>query len=278
MYKLSIITINYNNAVGLDKTIKSVDAQSCKMFEHIIVDGGSTDGSVDIIKKYNDGRVEHRWVSEPDKGIYNAMNKGIRMAKGQYLQFLNSGDCLAGNNVVSDMLAKLEENAGTLILYGNMLKDNVNGRILRDRGNAGKDMTFLDFFKGTLNHSPAYIKTTLFDEFGLYDEDLKIVSDWKWYMDVVVVGGVKPLYADIDVSIFDMNGISETNHRLCQAERELVLQQMFPQAVLKDYRRLSLDMVMMDRCKCFGILYGCARFILRFANKLYMVKHREILV
>ena len=88
--KYSIITVNYNNKNGLEMTIKSVLGQTCKDFEYIIIDGGSTDGSVEVIKKYA-SRIDY-WVSEPDKGVYNAMNKGIRKATGDYLNFMNSGD------------------------------------------------------------------------------------------------------------------------------------------------------------------------------------------
>ena len=96
--KLSIITINFNDAKGLEKTIQSVINQTYKDFEYIVVDGASTDGSVDVIKKYSN-KLTH-WVSEPDTGIYNAMNKGTRMASGEYCLYLNSGDFLADNDVL----------------------------------------------------------------------------------------------------------------------------------------------------------------------------------
>ena len=97
--KLSIITVNLNNKTGLEKTVKSVCSQTFEEFEFIIIDGGSTDGSLDIIKRYEDNIS--CWVSEQDKGVYNAMNKGIKMAKGEYLQFLNSGDSLINSDVLN---------------------------------------------------------------------------------------------------------------------------------------------------------------------------------
>ena len=100
--KLSVITINYNNRDGLRKTIESVVNQTCRDFEYIIIDGGSTDGSVDVIKQYAD-RIDY-WVSEPDKGIYHAMNKGIAVAHGEYLNFMNSGDCFYESTVVENVL------------------------------------------------------------------------------------------------------------------------------------------------------------------------------
>ena len=89
--KFSIITVNYNNKEGLRNTIESVIHQTYRDFEYIVIDGGSTDGSVDILKKY-DQQINY-WVSEKDSGIYNAMNKGISKAHGEYLNFMNSGDC-----------------------------------------------------------------------------------------------------------------------------------------------------------------------------------------
>ncbi|MDR2910496.1 MAG: glycosyltransferase [Bacteroidales bacterium] len=94
--KLSIITINLNNVAGLQKTIESVVKQTFTDYEYIVIDGGSTDGSADIIKQHAN-KITY-WVSEPDKGIYNAMNKGIRVAKGEYCLFLNSGDWLINSN------------------------------------------------------------------------------------------------------------------------------------------------------------------------------------
>ena len=126
--KLSIITINYNNAEGLRKTLASVEAQTYRHIEHIIIDGGSTDGSVDVIREYEkqnsllSGRagvgLTIKWVSEPDNGIYNAMNKGIRMATGEYCQFLNSGDTLAAPDVTEKMMAEMDAtNAKRLYIY-----------------------------------------------------------------------------------------------------------------------------------------------------------------
>src|SRR5574344_3096999 len=93
--KYSIITINYNNKVGLERTIKSVINQTCKDYEYIIIDGTSTDGSKEVIDKYK--QYLNYWVSEPDEGIYYAMNKGTLMSHGDYCNFLNSGDCYTDN-------------------------------------------------------------------------------------------------------------------------------------------------------------------------------------
>lgn len=247
---LSIITINRNNAAGLERTMNSVLSQSCSDFEYVIVDGASTDNSVDVIRRLAvqfGNRL--KWISEPDKGIYNAMNKGIRMASGDYLEFLNSGDCLVADNVVLKMFTILEKEGFPSILYGNMLKNLPDGSILKDKCFAGQDITFLGFYTGTLNHSPAYIHRRLFDKYGLYDENLKIVSDWKWYLRAIIFGGEKPVYSDIDVTLFDMNGISETNKDLDKKERRNVLEEQINPAVLADYDQWAVTILQMKRLK-----------------------------
>jgi len=270
--KLSIITINYNNASGLDKTMQSVFDQTSTEFEYIVVDGTSTDTSCQVISdqclvingEININGLLVKCISEPDSGIYNAMNKGIRMAKGEYVQFLNSGDLLASPEVTERMLACLfpspdsyrdqGEGVGvrSLILYGNMLKQ-LPKRILRDRGFAGRMPTILDFYTGTLNHSPAYIKRSLFETYGLYDESLKIVSDWKWYLQVIALNGVVPVYKDIDVTLFDMNGISTINSDLDKGERKQVLSEILPISVLADYERWAFSIDQIKRINRYWI-------------------------
>ncbi|GAT62874.1 glycosyltransferase family 2 protein [Paludibacter jiangxiensis] len=257
MIKLSIITINYNNAEGLQKTMKSVFAQTAEEFEYIVIDGASTDESKEVIIQYahqfDSPTLRLKWLCEPDNGIYHAMNKGIKMAQGEYVQFLNSGDLLATQDVTKKMLRDLEskeqktKNKDKIaILYGNMLKSLPKG-ILCDRGLAGKQPAMIDFIRGTINHSPSYIRRSLYDKYGLYDEKLKIVSDWKWFLQVVVFGEETTAYADIDVTIFDMHGISSTNHALDKAEREQVLSELLPAAVMADYKQWAFPIEQMKR-------------------------------
>lgn len=235
---LTVITINRNNAAGLEKTMQSVLSQMRRDFEYVVVDGASTDDSVAVIERLAPAfGTRLKWVSEPDKGIYNAMNKGIGMATGEYIQILNSGDSLVSPEVVDKMYSALEKEGNPSILYGNMLKDMPGGKVVKDRCFAGEEISFLGFYLGTLNHSPAYIKKSLFEKYGRYDENLRIVSDWKWYIQAVAFGGEKPVYVDIDVTFFDMTGISETNMDLCRAERRRVLEEIVPPSMLEDYDR-----------------------------------------
>ena len=291
MMKLSIITINYNNAEGLRKTLDSVAAQTYRDIEHIIVDGGSTDGSVDIIRDYENTikrsvTIEHptiqvKWSSEPDKGIYNAMNKGIRKATGDYVQILNSGDLLAAPDVTERMMVALDSlntKRSTLnedaisILYGNMLK-SYDGKTIIHRDTCGGDMytpeSFLYFYKGTLNHDCAYICRDLFEKYGLYNEQMKICADWEWYVRAIALGGEKAVYTDIDVTIFDMNGISESNGKnaeLITKERREYLEKILPASVQRDYDMYTFPIKQYQRLRKYH-LWGIANFMERVLFK-----------
>lgn len=295
--KLSIITINYNNAEGLCKTLASVAAQTYEHVEHIIVDGGSTDKSVDVIKEYvrqvesGKWKVESViWSSEKDNGVYHAMNKGIEIALGRrvvnsfnrselvedknkvlpdFIQILNSGDLLAAPDVTERMIAALPD--GVAILYGNMLK-SYDGKTIINKdacGGAGATESFLYFYKGTLNHDCAYIRRDLFDKYGLYNEEMKICSDWEWYVKAIALGGEKPIYTNIDVTIFDMNGVSELhgkNAEMIKKERREYLEKILPAAVLHDYDAFSFPILQYQRLKkhhVWGLVYFMERVLFK---------------
>lgn len=259
--RLSIITINLNNVSGLRKTIESVVAQTSSDFEYIVIDGGSTDGSIEVIKEFG-GRITY-CISEPDDGIYQAMNKGILQAKGDYCQFLNSGDWLAANDVIEKMLNAMPECS---IFYGNMVKQLPNGKIFRDKCGQG-NISMYTFYRGSLNHSPAFIKRSLFEKYGLYDETLRIVSDWKWHLIVFGLHNEKVNYINQDITCFDMKGISSSNSKLEKAERRLVLEELLPSNILKDYDTYFQSIEQTERLKRYKALKSVFWFIERLLFK-----------
>ncbi len=272
MPKLSIITINYNNAEGLRKTIESVVSQTYTDYEYIVIDGGSTDGSVDVIQEYKD-KITY-WVSEPDTGIYNAMNKGILKATGEYCQFINSGDYLVSYDVTERMLQDMPDCS---ILYGNMLK-NLNGKIFCNEPFRGRKITLLDMFTGTLNHSSAYIKRNLFEKYGLYDESLRIVSDWKFYLITIGLNGETVAYKDINVTLFDMNGLSETNLPIRYEERESILKDLLPKPIYTDYKVFATDGRMLKRLKKNKFLWFFIYNFYRFLSKYDRLTNKNLTV
>jgi len=178
--KLSIITINYNNLAGLKRTCESILCQTCRDFEWIIIDGGSTDGSKELIEQYQDYFAY--WCSEPDKGIYNAMNKGIAKAKGEYLIFMNSGDYFMDFHIVEEFAnATWTED----VIVGDVAYNGNEKTIKRHPDNNNLDMDF--FIYSTICHQASFIKKTLFELYGVYDECFSMSSDWKFFIEVLII-------------------------------------------------------------------------------------------
>jgi glycosyltransferase involved in cell wall biosynthesis len=211
--KLSIITINKDNASGLQKTIETVVSQSFTDFEYIVIDGNSTDGSVDIIKQYAD-KITY-WVSEPDKGIYNAMNKGILKASGEYCQFLNSGDSLVDDDILKKVF---DENLQEDIIYGDVFRLSKNGD--RSLANIPEKWTLITFLNETISHSAAFIRRQLFSEISLYDEELNIVSDWVFFVIAIVINNKSYIHLPYCITIFESWGVSSDIDK-CYLEKML---------------------------------------------------------
>ncbi len=248
--KLSIITINRNNAAGLRKTMESVFSQTYRDFEYIVVDGASTDGSVDIIREYesvhslNVQSFNFIWISEPDTGIYNAMNKGIEIASGLrfvnalnrsersgdknkeinrselvedknkgignkateegYVLMLNSGDYLVDEHVIERIIPELD---GTDIIQGNVIEDYPN-KTIRFRGYGKSDISFIDVMDANFPHQAMFIKLSIMEKYGYYDDSYKKCSDTYFFITALGLGNATYRYIDIDITNFDTNGIS----------------------------------------------------------------------
>lgn len=241
--KLSIITINYNNAAGLKKTLDSVAAQTSTDFEHIIVDGASMDGSVEIIRQYADSQAIRRrgdeamrqitWLSEPDTGIYNAMNKGVRMANGEYTLMLNSGDYLVDEYVVEQIIPLLD---GTDIIQGNTISI-IDEKNIINRGYGKSDISFIDVYNGHFLHQASFTKRILFEQYGYFDEKYKIGGDTVFFLKTLGFGNASFAYRDMNIAYFDTNGIS-TNHTPYWNDQRAIEDQMYDD--LLSYRLLQL--------------------------------------
>lgn len=224
MKKLSIITINYNNRDGLRKTIESVVNQTWQDFEYIVIDGGSKDGSVEVIKEFAD-HIDY-WVSESDKGIYNAMNKGVAVAKGEYCQFLNSGDTLSDTNVAKCIVGELEDKA---IYFAQTRFTDTLATIT-----APRQITMRTLYTRSLPHPSSYIQRQLLLKFP-YDETLRIVSDWKFWIQAIILDNCSYDILDWIVVDFDTTGISAKQKNIVSIERDVVLKQLLPNRIYIDY-------------------------------------------
>lgn len=231
---LSIITVCLNNRDGLEKTIKSVIGQSFTDFELIVIDGNSTDGSVDLIRKHED--KINWWVSEADSGIYNAMNKGIMQAKGIYCLFLNSGDILSNKEILEDVfLQKPDED----IIYGDLIikKGKRKYRIIK----YPDILTLYHFYAPvpSLHHQASFIKRKLFDNFGLYNENLRIISDWDFFFRAIIQNNCTTKHIAKNIAIFDSFGISSGGINSEQDLKMKILNTYFPRHILSDYEDLT---------------------------------------
>lgn len=222
---LSIITICYNNIEGLKQTFNSIASQSARsQFEYIVVDGASKDGTADYLKE-NDAKID-KWVSEPDKGIYNAMNKGVTYASGEYILFLNSGDCLHGVDAISNVLGKLES---TDFVIGKVLFLNAG-----TTSDVSEPITMNRFYQGSVPHPATFTRKELLVSHP-FDETLKIVSDWKFFIITLILENRSYALIEDIVTDFDCEGISSTNKSLVDKEREQVLKELLPQRIMLDY-------------------------------------------
>lgn len=213
---ISIITVAYNNRFGLEETIKSVIAQSCKNIEFIVIDGGSDDGSKELLENYS-SKINY-WISEPDKGIYNAMNKGIAKATGDYLIFMNSGDRFASAEILEKITPHFHNED---IIYGNAYYELEDRKKYEYR--IPSKITIGSLLKEPICHQSAFFKKELFAKFGMYDESNKIASDWTFMMDLFIHHNISQKYINEYISIFEKTGISNTNTDLSFGEQKKYL-------------------------------------------------------
>ena len=230
---ISIITINYNDKEGLENTINSVKNQDFKDFEHIIIDGNSTDGSKAVIEQYKNNFSYS--VSEPDSGIYNAMNKGIKQAKGKYLLFLNSGDSLYSSATLSAVKDVISNDFD--IYYGNVLRIYENN--IKKVKSYNNTLSFSFFVDSALAHQTVFIKRELFSKFFYYNEDYKILADWDFLIYAICKQNVSYKHLGIIVANYNMNGISSQpeSKTIMETERKLTYQKYFP-LFYEDYKEL----------------------------------------
>src|SRR6478672_9434244 len=228
--KISIITINYNDKVGLEKTIQSVSSQTSTDFEYVVIDGNSSDGSVELIEQHKD--VIDYWISEKDTGIYNAMNKGIRAAKGDYVLFLNSGDHLIDEHAIQKVADAIDGSKD--LYYGDAIFKYQKGNELITY----PDKLTLHFFTyNSLCHQASFIRRTLFDEIFYYNEELRIISDWEFMVYAVCIKNISYQHLNIAVSYYDFEGVSSRpdSKAKIKAETDLVMNKYFS-AFVDDYK------------------------------------------
>jgi glycosyltransferase involved in cell wall biosynthesis len=242
--KISIITVNLNNAAGLDKTILSVAKQNYSDLEYIIIDGGSTDDSNDVINR--NGKVISYSISEKDKGIYNAMNKGIVKATGEYLLFLNSGDTLINENSLQRLT---DQGKNADIIYGDIkMSENSKSREVI----FPQSLSFKFFFINSLPHPCTLIRKELFNVIGYYREDFKIASDWAFFVLAICKYNCSYQHVNETIADFVLGGVSSTQLHIIEIERNQIYRDFFS-AFADDYKEMfKLEMELNNARKQLG--------------------------
>lgn len=256
----SIITINRNNASGLDKTMASVVGQAFDDFEYIVIDGASTDDSVQVIHKYCERSDKIRWLSEPDNGIYDAMNKGASMASGDYMLFLNSGDTYASNSVLEDVKSAGVDND---LVVGRINFIDAEGRAHEDYQNVSSVHSLYGFRQSMLPHQATFVKRSTFLSIGPYDTRYKIVADWQYCLKVIMKNGCSYSTIPVTVANFDNTGVSSTDGQAMMDEINKAFKETVPATILEDYvwaDRHKSDigrLEWLDRHKCVRKFMNC---------------------
>lgn len=203
--KITVVTVCYNAVDVIEKTILSVINQTYSNIEYIVIDGNSNDGTVDVIRKYAD-KIS-KWVSEPDKGIYDAMNKGTDLATGEWINFMNAGDLFVNNHVIADLLPVFSEKHD--VIYGNtILTDGYREKIYKP--------SLCEDGRPRLCHQSSFISTQLMKHYH-YDDSFVIAGDTDLFDKIYKCGGIF-FYVEMNISLNNLDGIS--SHRRTVSYKE----------------------------------------------------------
>lgn len=215
----SIITVNYNNKIGLEKTISSVVNQDFKDFEYIIIDADSTDGSVEVIK--DNYQIFSQIVIEKDNGIYDGMNKGIKLAKGEYIYFLNSGDIFYSDNILTKIMNNKND---TDFIFGSILLKYKKGNFVETPPSM---LRFSYLVRHGINHQATFTKKEWFTRNGIYDTDLKYVNDWKYLIMSLCKSNASYEVVNEIITEYDPYGLSAKRSEVVYNEKNEVLKGEF---------------------------------------------------
>ena len=243
--KLSIITVNLNNKEELEKTILSVINQSQRDFEFLVIDGASTDGSCEVINKYQ--KEVDFWVSESDRGIYDAMNKGIRKAKGEYLLFLNSGDYLLTSQSIAK--SQLGDYSEEFVLFA-YKRNSSDG----EESISYSDSSFEFLINGNICHQSVLHKRTVFEKIGLYNDKLEIAADYEFFLKAFYEFNCSFRFVQQELIVYnDIEGASK-NTDLLKEERKVALQSVFDHRLVNVLENQSNSIS--DLLKFRSLYYG----------------------
>jgi len=262
--KISIITVCFNAENTIEDTFLSTFNQTHKDIELIVIDGKSTDKTVEIIEKYKD--KIHYFVSEPDKGIYDAMNKGITAANSYYLIFMNAGDSFYDDMVLENVEQALTNNPKTKFLFGDADYISKQASQIVTFGSIKNEFSLI---LDNICHQSIFYHRSLFEKFGLFSEDFKIYADWDFNIKCLVENKVPALYLAIPICKFYLSGISSnpSNEKICKLEKKLLIKKYY-----KKYKFLLFTTNFLR--KRFGFLYKL--FLKKLIDLIAYLSHKKL--
>lgn len=239
---VTVITIVFNGAEHLEETILSVLNQTYDNVEYILVDGGSLDGTLDIIRKYEHA-IDY-WVSEKDAGIYDAMNKGIGLATGEWINFMNAGDLFYENKTIDMVVHKSESDLGVALIYGDIERVSDRYMYLANVKKALSPVTIEDFvMKMPICHQSMFFRLWSFKLMGLYNIRYKICADHDWLIKLIL-NGYRLKYLSVCIASYNMDGVSSSSIFRRERERlDIALMHFNAGLKLKVYFRASISFV-----------------------------------
>lgn len=259
--KLSIITICYNDKQGLQLTLESVKAQTTHDFQYIVIDGASKDGSADLLTSYAPF-IDYS-VSEPDSGIYNAMNKGIAKSEGEYCLFMNAGDTIFANDTIERAMPLLD---GTDFLSGNTICVFPDGKTKVWKAVNDASTYLMSMY--SLSHQATFIKTDMLKK-RPYREDLKVVSDWEQMFYELIIGDKTYKRLNLNICKFAQGGVSSTQAETRERERKIVLNEHFSKKMQTDIAHPNLLVRIASLADYGSPYYGRLELVARIVRKIF---------
>ena len=248
----------------MKKTYESIVCQTFTDYEWLVIDGGSTDGSREFIEQHQDKFAY--WCSEPDKGIYNAMNKGIVKAKGEYLNFMNSGDCFADKETLKKVFSKSRT---VEIVYGLQKQFDEEGG-WRYTNLKQKKITWYNLYMDTIPHQASFTRKTCFQKIGLYDEKYRIIADWKWFATAILDFKLSYEFIPMDIAIFEGNGLSTPEN--IRNEAFVMRTELFPKYISKEEALHLLCLSYIQSSRLTAFLF---KVLLSISYRLVRIKQKK---
>jgi glycosyltransferase involved in cell wall biosynthesis len=238
---LSVITVSFNAAAHIESCLRSVQSQEGARIEQVIVDGGSSDGTMDIVRRYGDGIAA--MVSEPDNGPFHAMNKGADMAQGDVFFFLNADDRFVDPSVAADIMKAFDGDEAPEAVFGDQVFDLPGERRVKEQPDR---VSRRKLARTTIQHQTLFVTRQLFGRVGAFREDLAVVSDYEWILRAFLRHRCRYRHVDREISVMGTGGISWSN--AFEDERRRVMGDFFSPLEIWLYRDVPL--------KVQGLLQG----------------------